>query len=74
MTIHNLDFLMDLCASGRKMTIAVACPYGDDALAAVCAARDRNLVNSVLVGDAEKIRVLAEKDGLSLDGVEIVDE
>ena len=35
MTIHNLDFLMDLCASGRKMTIAVACPYGDDALAAV---------------------------------------
>ncbi len=74
MTIHNLDFLMDLCASGRKMTIAVACPYGDDALAAVCAARDRNLVNSVLVGDAEKIRVLAEKDGLSLDGIEIVDE
>ena len=74
MTIHNLDFLMDLCASGRKMTIAVACPYGDDALAAVCAARDRNLVNSVLVGDAEKIRVLAEKDGLSLDGIEIIDE
>ena len=74
MTIHNLDFLMDLCASGRKMTIAVACPYGDDALAAVCAARDANLVNSVLVGDAEKIRVLAEKDGLSLDGIEIVDE
>ena len=74
MTIHNLDFLMDLCASGRKMTIAVACPYGDDALAAVCAARDRNLVNSVLVGDAARIRVLAEKDGLSLDGIEIVDE
>lgn len=74
MTIHNLDFLMDLCASGRKMTIAVACPYGDDALAAVCAARDANLVNSVLVGDAARIRVLAEKDGLSLDGVEIVDE
>ena len=74
MTIHNLDFLMDLCASGRKMTIAVACPYGDDALAAVCAARDRNLVNSVLVGNAEKIRVLAEKDGLILDGIEIVDE
>ena len=74
MTIHNLDFLMDLCASGRKMTIAVACPYGDDALAAVCAARDRNLVNGVLVGDAARIRVLAEKDGLSLDGVEIVDE
>lgn len=74
MTIHNLDFLMDLCASGRKMTIAVACPYGDDALAAVCAARDRNLVNGVLVGDAARIRVLAEKDGLSLDGIEIVDE
>ena len=74
MTIHNLDFLMDLCASGRKMTIAVACPYGDDALAAVCAARDANLVNSVLVGDAARIRVLAEKDGLSLDGIEIVDE
>ena len=74
MTIHNLDFLMDLCASGRKMTIAVACPYGDDALAAVCAARDRNLVNSVLVGDAARIRVLAEKDGLSLHDIEIVDE
>ena len=74
MTIHNLDFLMDLCASGKKMTIAVACPYGDDALAAVCAARDRNLVNSVLVGDAARIRVLAEKDGLSLHDIEIVDE
>ena len=74
MTMRNLDFLLDLCSGGRKMTIAVACPYGDDALAAVCAAHAKGLVNGVLVGDAAKIRSLAERDGLSLDGIGIVDE
>ncbi len=56
------------------MTLALACPYGDDALAAVARAGREGVVKAVLVGDGARIRTLAEQDGCDLSGVTIVEE
>ena len=68
----KLDFLFDLCSAKGLKKIAVACPYGDDTLGAVCEAHRRGMVEAVLVGDENRIRSQAEKSGFSLEGVEIL--
>lgn len=72
--MENLDFLLEESKKGRPMTLALACPYGDDALEAVVRARREGIVNTVLIGDGDKIRRLADQDGLDLSGLEIVEE
>jgi phosphate butyryltransferase len=74
MTMQKLDFLLEESRKGRPMTLALACPYGDDALAAVARAGREGVVKTVLVGDGSRIRALAEHDGCDLSGVDIVDE
>lgn len=74
MTMQKLDFLLEESRKGRPMTLALACPYGDDALAAVALAGREGVVKTVLVGDGSRIRALAEHDGCDLSGVDIVDE
>ena len=74
MTMQKLDFLLEESRKGRPMTLALACPYGDDALAAVARAGREGVVKTVLVGDGSRIRALAENDGCDLSGVDIVDE
>ena len=72
MTMQKLDFLLEESRKGRPL--ALACPYGDDALAAVARAGREGVVKTVLVGDGSRIRALAENDGCDLSGVDIVDE
>jgi phosphate butyryltransferase len=72
--MHNLDFLLELCQTGRRMNLAVACPYGDDVLGAVCEAHKRGLINGILVGDSEQIKKKAEAHGFDLEGLSFVDE
>ena len=74
MTMQKLAFLLAERRKGRPMTLALACPYGDDALAAVTRAGREGVVKAVLVGDAARIRTLAGQDGCDLSGVTIVDE
>jgi len=74
MTMQKLDFLLEESRKGRPMTLALACPYGDDALAAVTRAGREGVVKAVLVGYAARIRTLAGQDGCDLSGVTIVDE
>ena len=74
MTMQKLDFLLEESRKGRPMTLALACPYGDDALAAVTRAGREGVVKAVLVGDGARIRTLAGQDGCDLSGVTIVDE
>lgn len=74
MTMQNLDFLLEESKKGRPMTLALACPYGDDALEAVTRAAREGIVKAVLIGDEPRIRALAEKDHCDLSKVFIVDE
>ena len=74
MTMQRLDFLLEESKKGRPMTLALACPYGDDALAAVARAQREGIVKAVLIGDEEKIRRLAEQEGHDLSDISVVDE
>lgn len=74
MTMQNLDFLLEESKKGRPMTLAIACPYGEDALGAVCGAEREGIVKTVLVGDGDKIRRLAEQIGCDLTGISIIEE
>ncbi len=74
MTMQRLDFLLEESKKGRPMTLALACPYGDDALAAVTRAQREGIIKAVLIGDEEKIRRLAEQEGHDLSDISVVDE
>ena len=71
---ESLDFLFDRCAAGRKMKVAVACPYGKDVLGAVCKAHGSGLIHGLLVGDRDKIVSVASDNGYDLSGLDISDE
>lgn len=72
--MHNLDFLIDMCKRGRRMNLAVACPYGDDVLGAVCEAHKLGLINGLLIGNPKNIRAKAEEHGFDLAGLSLIEE
>jgi len=74
MTMQKLDFLLDESRKGRPMTLALACPYGDDAIGAITGAKREGIIRAILIGDEERIRTVAEQDGYDLSGVDIIDE
>ena len=72
--MQKLDFLLDESRKGRPMTLALACPYGDDAIGAITGAKREGIIRAILIGDEERIRTVAEQDGYDLSGVDIIDE
>jgi len=74
MTMQKLDFLLDESRKGRPMDLALACPYGDDAIGAITGAKREGIIRAILIGDEERIRTVAEQDGYDLSGIDIVDE
>ncbi len=72
--MHDLDFLLEKCQAGKRMNLAVACPYGDDVLGAVCEAHRRGLVNGILIGDSEQIKKKAQEHHFDIEGLTFVEE
>jgi len=72
--MQKLDFLLDESRKGRPMTLALACPYGDDAIGAITGAKREGIIRAILIGDEERIRKVAEQDGYDLSGIDIIDE
>ena len=72
--MQKLDFLLDESRKGRPMTLALACPYGDDAIGAITGAKREGIIRAILIGDEERIRTVAEQDGYDLSGIDIIDE
>jgi len=54
-------------------TISVACSHDLDVLTSVSEAMDTGIADSLLFGDAEKTRAIAEKNGLDISSASIVD-
>lgn len=73
-TGEGIDFLIAESKKGRPMTLALACPYGDDALGAACRAQREGVVKTVLIGDEARIRATAERDGCDINGVTMINE
>lgn len=55
-------------------TVSVAVAQDSAVLEAVKAAKERNIANAILVGDAAKIQEVADSIGMDLTGYEIIDE
>ena len=59
---------------GLKMkTIAVAGAEGDEVLKSIRAAKDRQIANSILFGDAEKIKATAKELNMDISDFDLVD-
>lgn len=56
----------------KKVAVAVA--QDSAVLEAVAAAKERGIAEAILVGDADKIKAVAEADKVDLNGFEIIDE
>ena len=55
-------------------TVAVACAQDEPVLEAVKTAKEQGIANSILVGDADKIKEIAAKIGMDLKDYEVIDE
>ncbi|MCL2767477.1 MAG: phosphate acyltransferase [Synergistaceae bacterium] len=72
-SINGFDFLFTRCKELKKKKVAVVCPYEDDALTAIEEARKAGYVSAVLVGEEDKIKLMADKTGVSLDNYELLE-
>jgi len=64
--------LLDMSKGLSAIPMAVAHPVDADSLKGALLARDEGLIQPFLVGPEDKIRALAEKEGMSLEGCRIV--
>ncbi len=72
--MKTLQEVRDALRSRSKQRVAVAAAADQPVLDAVKQAVNMDIINATLVGDAEKIRVMAKDIELDLTKVEIVDE
>ena len=71
--IHSFQELIDSTKNSNKR-ISVAVAQDSEVLHAVRNAMDLGMVSAVLVGDEAAIKAIAAEEGVSLDGMEIIDE
>lgn len=74
MPFENLDFLLDRCRAAGTSRVAVAAAQDADVLSALDNARDKGIVEPILIGRRERITGLIDSLGLDLKGCEIIDE
>ena len=69
----SFDDLLKKLATVEKKKVSVAVAQDKEVLLAVKAAKERNIADSILVGDADEIKIIADEIGMSLDGYEVID-
>ena len=71
--IQSFSDLEALALSAKRQTVAVAAAHSEEALLAVEYAREKGIIDAILVGDKELITVYAEKNNIKLQDYEIID-
>ncbi len=71
--IKTLNEVLEMAKVRGPKIVAVACAQDEDALLAVENARQNGIVNAVLVGDLEKIKSIAEANGIDLNAYTCID-
>jgi phosphate butyryltransferase len=66
--------MLQAAAAAGPVPVAIAAAQEEEALLAAAQAQSRGIINGVLVGDAAAIRKLADRAGLDLQAMRIVDE
>jgi len=74
MALTKLDTLLEMARGKKTSRLVVAAAEDEPVLAAVRDAMKEKIVVPILVGDTAKIKEIAAKVKLPLDGVEIIDE
>ena len=69
---QRYQHLLDLCKGLSAIPMAVAHPVDAESLKGALLARDEGLIHPFLVGPEDKIRALAEQEGLGLEGCRII--
>lgn len=72
--IRKLNELLSMAMGSSKKILSVAAAQDDVVLESVLEAVELNIIDAILVGDEEKIKEIAKREGLDLSGVRIVDE
>lgn len=70
--IKTLEDLVKIAQEQAKMKLAVAAAQDSDVLKAVVEARNRGIIEAILIGDEEEIRRIADKEKLDLDEINII--
>ena len=70
----NFDDLLSKVKECKRKKVAVAVAQDEPVLEAIKAAKDKGIADAILVGDKDKIKVVAEKVGLDLTDFEIIHE
>lgn len=70
----NFEDLLSQVEKCDKKVLSVAVAQDEAVLEAVKAAKERGIADSILVGDAEKIKEIGTKLGMNMDEYEIIDE
>lgn len=70
----NFDDLLSKVKECRRKKVAVAVAQDEPVLEAIKAAKEKGIADAILVGDKDKIKVVAEKVGLDLTDFEIIHE
>ena len=71
--IKSFDDLIQKLSQVEKKKVSVAVAQDDEVLLAVKAAKERGIADSILVGDADLIKPIAEEIGMNLDEYEVID-
>ncbi len=72
--IKHLAQLVDLVKDKKRKKIAVAAAADHHVLEAIKNAMEEDIIEPLLIGDADKIKEISKEIGLNLDGIEVVDE
>ncbi len=70
--IKNIDDLLKIAKTQETMKLAVAAAHDEDVLHAVINANELDIVDPILIGDKSKIKEIAKKHSLNIQGVEII--
>jgi len=71
--IKNFAELVKKAKGGKKTVLALVGAYDGESLSAVMHARGEGIIEPILVGPEDKIKKVADKDGINIDGLEIVE-
>ncbi|SEQ94538.1 phosphate butyryltransferase [Lachnospiraceae bacterium NE2001] len=69
----SFDDLLNRLSQVEKKKVSVAVAQDDEVLLAVKAAKERGIADSILVGDVDLIKPIANEIGMNLDDYEVVD-
>ncbi|WP_026477007.1 bifunctional enoyl-CoA hydratase/phosphate acetyltransferase [Alkaliphilus transvaalensis] len=72
--INNLAELIKVAQNQTKMKLVVAAAQDEDVLTAVMEAKNMNIIEGILVGDEEKINLIAKEIGMDLSQFTVVNK